>query len=76
MNLPMLNHYTANYIKVKSGYMGHLVEWPEVISEGNTLEECRESLRDALQEMIQAYRQLNKTIPVGGSLLESIPVEI
>jgi predicted RNase H-like HicB family nuclease len=43
--------------------MGQLVEWPEVITEGRTLEECRASLRDALHEMIQAYLQLGKEIP-------------
>jgi predicted RNase H-like HicB family nuclease len=56
--------------------MGQLVEWPEVITEGETLEECRELLQDAAQEMIAAYRQQEKEIPVGGALLEQIPVEI
>jgi predicted RNase H-like HicB family nuclease len=40
--------------------MGQLVEWPEVITEGKTLDECRELLKDALQEMIKAYRQQGK----------------
>ena len=72
----MLKTYTANYTKVSSGYMGQLVEWPEVITEGKTLEDCRELLQDALQEMILAYRQQLKEIPVGGGLIEQIPVEI
>jgi predicted RNase H-like HicB family nuclease len=55
--------YTAKYTKIESGYVGQLVEWPEVITEGRTLEECRASLRDALHEMIQAYLQLGKEIP-------------
>jgi len=37
--------------------MGQIVEWPEVVTEGKTLEECREMLKDALHEMILAYRQ-------------------
>jgi predicted RNase H-like HicB family nuclease len=68
--------YTANYTKIPSGYMGQLIDWPEVITEGKTLEDCRESLKDALQEMIAAYRQMGKEIPVGGALIEQIPVEI
>ena len=72
----MIITYTAKYSKVSSGYMGQLVEWPEVITEGKTLEECREMLQDALREMILAYRQQNKEIPVGGALLEQIPVEV
>ena len=72
----MLGNYTAKYTKIGSGYMGQLVEWPEVITEGRTLEECREMLKDASHEMILAYRQQNKEIPLGQALLEQIPVEI
>jgi predicted RNase H-like HicB family nuclease len=72
----MLKTYTANYTKISSGYMGQLVEWPEVITEGKTLEDCRRLLQDALQEMIAAYHQQRKEIPAGGGLIEQIPVEI
>lgn len=72
----MFSTYTAKYTKIKSGYMGQLVEWPEVVTEGKTLEECREILQDALQEMILAYREQKKEIPTGGALIEQIPVEI
>jgi predicted RNase H-like HicB family nuclease len=56
--------------------MGQLVDWPEVVTEGRTLEECRDSLRDALREMIQAHRQMGRKIPQGGGLLEQISVEL
>jgi len=72
----MLSNYTAKYTKISAGYMGQLVEWPEVITEGKTLEECREMLKDALQEMIKAYKKQGKEIPVGRSLIEQIPVEV
>ncbi|MBA3060221.1 MAG: type II toxin-antitoxin system HicB family antitoxin [Nitrospirae bacterium] len=72
----MLNTYTAKYIKIPSGYMGQLVDWQEVITEGKTLEECREMLQDALNEMITAYKQQKKEIPIGRSLIEQIPVEV
>ena len=72
----MLNTYTAKYTKIPSGYMGQVVEWPEVITEGKTLEDCREMLQDALQEMILAYRQQKKEIPIGRALLEQMPVEV
>ena len=72
----MTSSYTAKYTKINSGYMGQLVEWPEVVTEGETLEECRESLQGALNEMIQAHRQQNKELPVGRALIEQIPVEI
>jgi len=72
----MLETYTAKYTSIPSGYMGQLVEWPEVVTEAETLEECREMLQDALQEMVLAFRQQDKEIPVGGALLEQMPVEV
>jgi len=72
----MLYTYTAKYIKIESGYMGQLVEWPEVVTEGKTLEECRQMLQDALHEMVLAYREQKKEIPKGGALIEQIPVEV
>ncbi len=71
----MVKSYTAKYTKISSGYMGQLVEWPEVITEGKTLEECREMLKDALREMILAYKQQGREIPLGGGLLEQMLVE-
>ena len=71
----MVRSYTAKYTKISSGYMGQLVEWPEVITEGKTIDECREMLRDALREMILAYNQQEKEIPLGGDLLEQMLVE-
>jgi len=72
----MISTYTARYTKISSGYLGQLVEWPEVITEGKTLEECREMLQDALREMITAYQEQNKEIPIGGALLEQMPIEV
>ena len=71
----MIN-YTAKYTKIEAGYMGQIVEWPEVVTEGRDLEECREMLRDALNEMILAYKQLDKEIPPGNALIEQLPVEV
>jgi predicted RNase H-like HicB family nuclease len=72
----MVGTYTAKYTKIPSGYMGQLIEWPEVITEGKNIEECRELLRDALREMTLAYHEQGKDIPVSESLLESIPLEM
>lgn len=72
----MLTAFTAKYTKISAGYMGQIVEWPEVVTEAKTIEKCRTMLQDALQEMILAYRQQNKEIPIERTLLEQIPVEI
>ena len=72
----MLRNYTAKYTKIASGYMGQLIEWPEVLTEGKDIEECRMLLRDALKEMVLAYEQQRKEIPLGGALIEQVPVEV
>ena len=56
--------------------MGQLVEWPEVVTEGKDIEECRMMLRDALNEMLLAYKQQRKEIPVAGALIEQVPIEV
>jgi predicted RNase H-like HicB family nuclease len=72
----MLTNYTAKYIKTSSGYMGQIVEWTDVITEGKTIGECIEMLKDALNEIVMAYRQQKKEIPVGCGLLEQFPIEV
>jgi predicted RNase H-like HicB family nuclease len=69
----MLRAYTAKYTKISSGYMGQLVEWPEVVTEGKSIEECREMLQDARHEMITAYQQHNKEIPMGAPCWNRYP---
>jgi predicted RNase H-like HicB family nuclease len=71
----MLQTYTARYTRIGAGYMGQLIEWPEVVTEGADLDACRAMLRDALHEMLLAYRDLGLEIPVGNALLEQLPVE-
>ena len=69
-------NYTAKYLKIPSGYMGQIIEWPEIITEGKTIEECKKMLIDAIKEMSLAYKQINKKIPKGNVLFEQIPVAV
>jgi predicted RNase H-like HicB family nuclease len=71
-----MRNYTAKYTKISAGYMGQVVEWPEVVTEGATIEECRAMLRDALAEMVVAYQDQNREIPVGDALIEHLPVAV
>ena len=72
----MVMALTARYVKVPSGYMGQIMEWPEVVTEGKDLEDCRESLKDALNEMVLAHRELGKEIPAEHALFEPVTVEL
>jgi len=72
----MTSFFTAKYVPIDSGYMGQIVEWPEVVTEGSTIEECRAMLEDALREMVAAYADLKKEPPLRKAMFEQIPVEI
>ncbi len=72
----MWRNYTATYTKIAAGYMGQIVEWPEVVTEGKDLEECRLMLKDALHEMVLAHQQQNRELPPGDGLIEQVPVEL
>jgi predicted RNase H-like HicB family nuclease len=73
----MIATFTARFTKIDSGYMGELIEWPEVITEGSDLEDCRRMLEDALREMVLAYHESGKEIPAtNAALTEPIAVEV
>jgi hypothetical protein len=37
-----LRSYTAKYMKLKKEYMA--IEWPEIVTEGKAIEECRQKV--------------------------------
>lgn len=69
-----MTSYTTKYTRIHSGYMGQIVEWPEVVMEGSDIEERRMLLRDELQEMMAAYERLGKEMPPGNALIEQMSV--
>jgi len=71
-----IENYTARYVKTDAGYLAQLIEWPEVVTEGKDLDDARESLRDALNEMMLAYRELNRELPKGSALFETLSVVV
>jgi predicted RNase H-like HicB family nuclease len=51
---------TAVYRKVPEGYIGFVEELPGANTQGATLEETRENLRDAVQLVLEANRTLSE----------------
>jgi predicted RNase H-like HicB family nuclease len=72
----MTSYYTAKYVRVDAGYMGQIVEWPGVVTEGSTLEECRAMLEDALKEMVGAYSDMKREPPLRRAIFEQIPIDV
>lgn len=68
--------FTASYRKLEHGYMGKLLEWPGVITEGDDLEDCREMLIDAAREMALAYYEDGREIPQFPLTVETLNIPL
>jgi predicted RNase H-like HicB family nuclease len=49
---------TAVYIQVPEGYIAFVEELPGANTQGNTLEEARENLREAVELVLEANREI------------------
>ncbi len=56
---------TAVYISVPEGYIGFVEELPGANTQGSTLDEVRENLREAVQLVLEANRELAERSLVG-----------
>ena len=52
--------FTAVYQKVPEGYIGFIEELPGANTQGDTLEEARSNLREAVQLVLEANRLLSE----------------
>ncbi|NUQ61739.1 MAG: type II toxin-antitoxin system HicB family antitoxin [Pirellulales bacterium] len=50
--------FTAVYISVPEGYIAFVEELPGANTQGATLDEARENLREAVQLIVEANREL------------------
>ena len=50
--------FTAVYIKVPEGYIAFVEELPGANTQGETLEEARENLQEAVAMVLEANREL------------------
>ena len=51
-------NFTAVYVKVPEGYIGFVEELPGANTQGETLEEARENLQEAVELILDANRTL------------------
>jgi predicted RNase H-like HicB family nuclease len=60
---------TAVFQKVAEGYIGYVEELPGANSQGNTLEEVRENLKEAVGLVLEANRQLAEESIAGADVI-------
>lgn len=51
---------TTVFQKVPEGYIGYVEELPGANTQGDTLEEARENLKEAIELVLEANRQLTE----------------
>ena len=56
---------TAVFRKVPEGYIGYVEELPGANTQGDTLEEARENLKEAISLVLEANRELAEETLVG-----------
>ena len=67
--------FTAVFQKVPEGYIGFVEELPGANTQGNTLEEARDNLREAVLLVLEANRQLSEAELVGRNVIrEAFPI--
>lgn len=59
----------AVFEKVPEGYIGYIEELPGANSQGATLEKVRENLREAVELIIEANRQISEEESKGRALI-------
>jgi len=67
--------FTAVYMPVPEGYIGFVEEIPGANSQGETLDEVRENLREAVQLVLEANREMAEQALVGRDV-EREPFEL
>lgn len=56
---------TAVFQKVPEGYIGYVEELPGANTQGDTLEEARENLKEAIALVLEANRELAEEALIG-----------
>jgi predicted RNase H-like HicB family nuclease len=67
--------FTAVFMPVPEGYIGFVEEIPGANSQGETLDEVRENLREAVQLVLEANRELVEQTLIGQKV-EREPFEL
>jgi len=66
----MENTLTAVFEKVPEGYIGYVEELPGANAQGETLEEVKQNLKEAIELVLDANRQLIEEELIGKELIK------
>ncbi|MCK6621058.1 MAG: type II toxin-antitoxin system HicB family antitoxin [Calditrichaceae bacterium] len=70
----MENTFTAIIKKINGGYVGYAAELPGANTQGETVEETLENLKEAIVLVLQANREITEATMGGEVIRETIKV--
>jgi predicted RNase H-like HicB family nuclease len=70
----MIREFTANYKKSGKWYLGWVEEIPGANTQGKTLKEVKENLKEAVLLILETNRILNKKETKGKVIKESLSI--
>ena len=62
--------FTAVYMQVPEGYIAFVEEFPGANTQGATIEEARENLKEAVQMVLEANRELAEKSLAGRTVIK------
>jgi predicted RNase H-like HicB family nuclease len=73
----VINNFTAVFEKAEGWYIGYVEELPGANTQGETMEEARENLKEAIELILQSNRELAERDIVGKQVVrEEIGVNV
>ena len=73
----MRHDYTVVYQTIEDGwYMATVPELPGAVTQGATLEEARANIKDAVELLLQSYREDAIRQASAGAIVETLAVDL
>ncbi|HEX7446033.1 MAG TPA: type II toxin-antitoxin system HicB family antitoxin [Pirellulales bacterium] len=73
----MRHEYTVVYQPIEDGwFMASVPELPGAVTQGRTLNEARDMIREAVELLIESYRENAKKDAIGGAIWETLTIDL
>jgi len=73
----MKHDYHVVYTPIEDGWMMATVpELPGAVTQGRNLDEARENIKEAVELLLEAYRENARNDAPGGAMWETISIEV
>ncbi len=73
----MKHEYSVVYQEIEDGWvMATVPELPGAVTQGKDMKEARENIKEAVELLLQSYRQNAKTDAPGNAIWETLSIDV